>query len=151
MKNYEKSFLLTVVILIGVTIVAGCNLSNPITPEIEPNPTENPENSIVSYIKVTASSPQVKVYQPVQLVVRGYNADDQWVILDKSKLKLWKWTVTGQCPTCIAGEVDLKPKSSSLTTSFTSGVSGTFYVGAYYQGNVAGDYLTDYVEIKVVK
>ena len=128
----------------------GCT-SNPIIPVIEPNPTVNPDNSTVSYIEVTASSSTIKVNQSQQLVVKGYNSDDEWVILDKSKIKLWKWSVQGQCYVCIEGSVDLSPKSSSLTTTFTSGVTGTFFIGAYYQENIGDDYITDYTEIKVIK
>ncbi len=47
--------------------------------------------------------------------------------------------------------VNLSPKSGSLTTTFSSGVNGTFYVVAYYQENPGDEYITDYVEVKVTK
>jgi hypothetical protein len=82
--------------------------------------------------------------------VRGYNSDDEWVILDKSKIKLWDWSTLG-CPDCFVGFINLSPKSGSLTTTFSSGKTGTFYIVAYYQENIGDDYITDYTEIKVVK
>jgi hypothetical protein len=130
----------------------GCNGSNPIIPGIiDPNPTVNPDNSTVSYVKVSASSSTIKINQSQQLVVKGYNSDDEWVILDKSKVKSWDWSVTGQCYNCVVEFVDLSPKSGSLTTTFSSGVIGTFYIVAYYQENPEDLYITDYTEVKVTK
>jgi hypothetical protein len=128
----------------------GCNGNNPIIPGIDPNPTENPDNNTVSYIKVTASSSTIKVNQSQQLVVRGYNSDDEWVILDKSKIKFWVWSVQGQCYVCVEPYVTLTPQSSSLTTTFTSGVTGTFFIGCVYQENIGADPITDDTEIKVI-
>ena len=81
--------------------------------------------------------------------MKGYNSDDEWVILDKSKIKLWDWNVQGQCYVCVKPYVTLTPQNSSLTTTFTSGTTGTFFIVAYYQENVGDDYITDYTEIKV--
>lgn len=137
-------------IFIFITMSVGCNGSNPIIPGIiDPNPTVNPENSTVSYVKVSASSSTIKINQSQQFVVKGYNSDDEWVILDKTKIKLWKWSVQGQCYVCVKPYVTLTPQSSSLTTIFTSGATGIFFIGAYYQENVGDDYITDYTEIEV--
>ena len=139
-------------IFIFVTMSIGCNSSSPIIPGIiNPNPADNPENSTVIYIKVSAASSTIKVNQSLQLVVKGYNSDDKWVILDKYKIKLWGWTVENQCYNCVKPYVDLSPKSGSLTTTFTSSKVGTFYIVAYYQENTGNDYITDYTEIKVTK
>jgi len=139
-------------IFIFITMSIGCNGSNPIIPGIiDPNPTVNPDNSTVSYVKVSASSSTIKINQSQQLVVKGYNSDDEWVILDKSKVKSWDWSVTGQCYNCVVEFVDLSPKSGSLTTTFSSGVIGTFYIVAYYQENPEDLYITDYTEVKVTK
>jgi hypothetical protein len=130
----------------------GCNGSNPIIPGIiDPNPTVNPDNSTVSYVKVSASSSTIKINQSQQLVVKGYNSDDEWVILDKSKIKSWDWSVIGQCYNCVVEFVNLSPQSGSLTTTFSSGVTGTFYIVAYYQENPGDEYITDYTEVKVTK
>ena len=135
-------------IFIFLTMSIGCNGNNPIIPGIiDPNPSVNPDNSTVSYIKVTTSSSTIKVNQSQQLVVKGYNSDNEWVILDKSKIILWKCTVQG-CPTCFEGFVNLSPQSGSLTTTFSSGKAGTFFIGTYYQENVVDEF-TDYTEIKV--
>jgi len=132
-----------------ITMSIGCNGSNPIIPEIiDPNPTVNPDNGSVSYVNVSASSSTIKINQSLQFVVKGYNSDDEWVILDKSKIKLWDWSALG-CPACFEEFIDLSPKSSSLTTTFSSGKTGTFYIVAYYQENLGDDYITDYTEIKV--
>jgi len=136
---------------IFLTMSIGCNGNNPILPGIDPNPAVNPDNSTVSYIEVTASSTTINVNQSQQLVVRGYNSDDEWVILNKTKIILWDWSVQGQCYDCVVEFVNLSPQSDSLTTSFTSGVTGTFYVVAYYQENAGDEYITDYTEIKVIK
>jgi len=133
-----------------MTISIGCNGSNPIIPEVNPNPTINPDNGTVSYVKVSATSSTIKINQSLQFVVKGYNSDDEWVILDKSKIKLWDWSALG-CPDCFEGFIDLSPKSGSLTTTFSSGKAGTFYIVAYYQENTGDDYITDYTEVKVVK
>ena len=149
-KCYSKPLLLFVMIFIFITMSVGCTVSNPIIPGIiDPNPTVNPANSTVSYVKVTASSSTIKVNQSIQLVVKGYNTDDEWVILDKSKIKLWKWTVQGHCYICIEGSVDLSPKSGSLTTTFTSGVTGTFFIGAYYKENAEAETKSDYMTVQV--
>jgi len=133
-----------------MTMSIGCNGSNPIIPEVNPNPTSNPDNSTVSYVIVSATSSTIKINQSLQFVVRGYNSDDEWVILDASKLKLWDWSTLG-CPDCFEGFINLSPKSGSLTTTFSSGKTGIFYIVAYYQENIGDDYITDYTEIKVVK
>ena len=132
-----------------ITMSIGCNGSNPIIPEIiDPNPTVNPDNGSVSYVNVSASSSTIKINQSLKFVVKGYNSDDEWVILDKSKIKLWDWSTLG-CPACFEGFIDLSPKSGSLTTTFSSGKTGTFYIVAYYQENPIDDYITDYEEVKV--
>jgi hypothetical protein len=139
-------------ISVFVFIGPGCNGSNPISPGIiDSNPADNPENSTVSYVKVSAASSTIKVNQSLQLVVKGYNSDDEWVILDKSKVYSWGWTVQGQCYNCIKPFVNLSPKSGSLTTTFSSGKSGTFFIVAYYLENAGDDYITDYTEVKVTK
>ena len=133
-----------------MTLTTGCsNSSNPIIPEVNPNPSENLANSTVSYIEVSASYSTIKVNQSIQSVVKGYNSDDEWVILDKSKIKLWKWTVQG-CYDCYKDHVDLNPEGGSLTTSFSSDKAGTFFIAAYYQENPGDEYITDYTQIIVV-
>ena len=129
----------------------GCNGINPIIPGIiDPNPTVNPDNSTVSYVKVSASSSTIKINQSQQFVVKGYNSDDEWVILDKSKIKSWDWSVKNQCYNCVVEFINLSLKSGSLTTTFSSGVAGTFYIGAFYQEN-PGDDFRNYTEVKVTK
>ena len=152
MKYYNKLILLFVMIFILIAMNIGCTGSIPIIPGItDPNPTINPNNSSVSYITVSATSSSVKVSEPAQLVVKGYNSDDEWIILDKSKVYSWGWTVQGQCYLCIKPFVELSPKSGSLTTTFSSGKTGTFYIVAYYQENPVDEYITDFTEVKVVK
>ena len=137
-------------IFIFIIMSIGCNGSNPIIPGIiDPNPTVNPANSTVSYVIVSAASSTIKINQSQHFVVKGYNSDDEWVILDKSKVKLWNWSVIGQCYDCVVELVNLSPKSGSLTTTFSSGVTGTFYIVAYYQENPGDDHITDYTEVKV--
>jgi len=148
-KYHNKSILLFVMIFIFITISMGCNGNNPIIPGIDQNPTVNPDNSTVSYIEVSASSSTIKINQSLQFVVKGYNSDDEWVILDKSKLKSWDWSVQGQCYNCVVDYVNLSPKSSSLTATFSSGKTGTYFIVAYYQENLGDDYITDYNEVKV--
>lgn len=148
-KYHNKSILLFIMIFIFITMSIGCNGSNPIIPEVNPNPTVNPGNSTVSYIIVSAASSTIKINQSLQFVVKGYNSDDEWVVLDKSKIKLWDWSALG-CPSCFEGFIDLSPKSGSLTTTFSSGKTGTFYIVAYYQENIGDVYITDYTEVKVV-
>jgi len=149
-KCHNKSMLLSIMIFIFITLSIGCNGNNPIIPGIDPNPSVNPDNSKVSYVKVSTSYSTIKINQSLQLVVKGYNSDDERVILDKSKIKLWDWSILG-CPACFEGFVNLSPKSGSLTTIFSSGKAGTFYIVAYYQENIEDDYITDYTEVKVVK
>ena len=128
----------------------GCTGSNPIIPGIiDPNPTLNPDNNTVSYVKVSASSSTIKINQSLQFVVKGYNSDDEWVILDKSKIKSWDWSMPEYCYDCIVELINLSPKSGSLTTTFSSGVSGTAYIVAYYQESPGDEYITDYTEVKV--
>lgn len=150
-RNESKLTFIIILIFMLITLGSGCNNNNnPIIPGIEPNPSDNPANSTVSYIKVTASSSTIKVNQSIQLVVEGYNSDGDWVILDKTKIKLWKWTVQG-CYNCFKDYVDLNPKGGSLTTTFSSDKAGTFFIAAYYQEKAGDDYITDYTEIKVAE
>ena len=150
MKYYNKHLLLFVMIFILITTGTGCSGSNPIIPGIiNPNPTINPDNSTVSYVEVSASSSTIKVNQSLQFLVKGYNSDDEWIILDKSKIYSWGWTVENQCYNCVKPYMDLSPKSGSLTTTFSSGKSGTFYIVAYYLENAGDEYMTDYAEVKV--
>lgn len=137
-------------ILILIIMSIGCNAYNSIIPGIVPNPSANPDNSTVSYVIVSADSSTIKINQSQQFVVKGYNSDDEWIILDKSKIKLWDWSVIGQCYNNIVDFVDLSPKSASLTTTFSSGKAATFYIVAYYQENIGDNYITDYRQIKVV-
>jgi len=154
MKCSKKSKLIFLLVVISIFILilftSGC-VSDSIVPGIDPNPTVNPDNSTVSYVKVSASSSTIKINQSQQFIVKGYNSDDEWVILDKTKIKSWDWSVIGQCYNCVVEFVDLSPKSGSLTTTFSSGKAGTFYIVAYYQENAGDEYITDYTEIKVVK
>jgi len=154
MKYIRKYLKLTIIFVVILMIISGCNSSSiidTVVPEINPNPDTNPVNNTLSYIKMTPSSSTIKTSQSLQLVVKGYNSDDEWVILDKSKVILWKWTVKEQCYDCVEPYVTLTPKSGSLSTTFTSGVTGTFYVVVYYQENTGAEYITDYVEIMVTK
>jgi hypothetical protein len=149
MKYQNKFILLLIMFFIFLIMSVGCTGNIPTIPGINPNPTENPANSTVSYVEVSTSSSTIKINQTQQLVVKGYNSDDEWVILDKSKVKLWDWSTLG-CPACFEGFLYLSPKSGSLTTTFSCGKVGTFYIVAYYQENLGDDYLTDFTEIKVV-
>jgi len=149
-KYHNKSILLFIMIFIFITLSIGCNGNNPIIPGIDLNPSVNPDNSTVSYIKVSASSSTIKINQLLQFVVKGYNSDDEWVILDKSKIKLWDWSTLG-CPDCFEGFINLSPKSGSLTTTFSSGKAGTLYIVAYYQEKPGDEYKSDWMEVIVVK
>jgi len=148
-KCYNKPILLFIMIFILITMSIGCNGSNPIIPVIvDPNPTVNPDNSTVSYVIVSAASSTIKINESLQFVVKGYNSDDELVILDKAKIKSWDWTAVG-CPACYEGLLNLNPRSGSLTTTFSCGKTGTFFIVAYYQENPVDEYITDYTEVKV--
>jgi len=152
-KHIKVLIMINILMLFVLLFTSGCD-SEYTTPEvsgIDPNPAANPENNTVSSVKVTPLSSSIKVNQSLQLVVRGYNSDDEWVILDKSKVILWKWTVMGLCYDCVKDDVKLTPKSGSLSTTFSSGMAGTFYVVVYYQENIGDKDITDYTEVKVVK
>ena len=150
--KYKKSYIVLLTIM-SILMISLCGCSNnsiiPVIPGTNPNPSVNPGNSTVSYIKVVASSETMEVNQSKQLVVKGYNSDDEWVILDKSKIILWKWTVTEQCGPCIAGLVSLSPTVNSLTTNFSSGAPGTFHIVAYYEENAEAEIISDYLTIQV--
>jgi hypothetical protein len=128
----------------------GCT-TNIVLPNINPNPAANPDNDTLSYVTVSVTSDIVKVGESVQIIVKGFNSDNEWIILDKSKVYSWGWTVQGQCYLCIKPFVELSPKSGSLTTTFSSGKSGTFFIVVYYLENAGDDYITDYTEVKVTK
>ncbi|MBA7599999.1 hypothetical protein ES703_07045 [subsurface metagenome] len=150
MRYQKKLTLLLIMVSWSILFTIGC-VSEYIAPAIiNPNPSVNPDNGTVSYVKVSAASSTIKINQSLQFVVKGYNSDDEWVILDKSKIKLWNWSTLG-CPDCFEGFINLSPKSGSLTTTFSSGKAGTFYIVAYYQENIGDKYIADYTEVKVVK
>jgi len=151
-KHIKVFIIINILVLFVLLFTSGCvsEYTTPGVPGIDLNPADNPENSTVSSVKVTPLFSSIKVNQLLQLAVKGYNSDDEWVILDKSRIKLWKWSVLG-CPTCFEGFVNLSPKSGSLTTIFSSGKAGTFYVVVYYQENAGDEYITDYVQIIVTK
>ena len=149
--KYSKKVIITLFVLSLLAILGfGCT-TNIIFPDINPNPTINPEDDTLSYVKVSTTSPSIKVGESVQIVVKGYNSDNEWIILDKSKVYSWGWTVQGQCYICIKPLVELSPKSGSLTTTFSSGKSGTFFIVVYYLENAGDDYITDYTEITVTQ
>lgn len=140
-------FLITVVFVL--LVLSGCN-TIPTIPGTNPNPSVNPENSEVSYIEVTSSVSTIETGQSLQLVVKGYNSEGEQVILDKSKLFMWKWTVTGvACADCISGLVSLSPTSNSLTTTFTSGAAATFHIAAYYKENAESEIKSSYKTVQV--
>jgi len=147
--KYRNKSILLLMIFVFITMSIGCTGSNLIIPEVNPNPTVNPNNNTVSYVEVSAVSSTIKVNQSLQFVVKGYNSDDEWVILNKSKIKSWGWTVENQCYNCVKPYVNLSPKSSSLITTFSSGKAGTFYIVAYYQENPGDVYITDFTEVIV--
>ena len=151
MKRIKKIKVTALIIVILIfTLLCGCNAASPITPGVDPNPNENPENSEVSYIEVTSSASTMQTGEKMQFVVKGYNSDSEQVIIDKSEIILWKWTVTGvACPACISGLVSLSPTSNSLSTTFTSGVAATFHIAAYYKENAGTDVISDFKTIQV--
>ena len=147
--KYKKTYIVLLTI-ISILIISLCGCSNnPIIPGTNPNPNVNPQNSTVSYITVVASSETMEVNQSQQFVVKGYNSEDEWVILDKSKITLWRWTVTGQCGPCIEGLVSLSPTYNSLTANFSSGAPGTFHIAAYYKEDAEAETISDYLTVLV--
>jgi hypothetical protein len=149
--KYSKKILIIMFIVSLMAILGfGCT-TNIVLPSVNPNPAANPDNDTLSYVKVSTTSPFVKVGESVQIIVKGYNSDDEWVILDKTKVYSWGWTVQAQCYNCIKPFIELSPKSGSLTTTFSSGKTGTFFVVVYYLESAGDDYITDYTEITVTK
>jgi len=147
-KKYKVKSLIIVALVF--MLLCGCNSATPTTPGIDPNPDENPDNSEVSYIEVTSSASTMQTGETMQFVVKGYNSDSEQVIIDKSKIILWKWTVTGvACASCVAGLVNLSPTSNSLTTNFSSGAAATFHIAAYYKESEGVDAISDYKTIQV--
>jgi len=149
--KYSKKILIIMFIVSLMAILGfGCT-ANIVLPSVNPNPATNPENDTLSYVKVNSSSISLKCGESAQITLKGYNSDNEQVILDKSKVYSWGWTVQGQCYLCIKPFVELSPKSGSLTTTFSSGKTGTFFVVIYYLENPGDDYITDYAEITVIK
>ncbi len=152
-KKYLKIFtIINILVLFVLLFTSGCvsEYTTPGVPEIDPNPAVNPENSTVSYVIVSATSSTIKVNQSLQLTVKGYNSEDEWVILDKSNIKFWTWSVQG-CYDCFKDYVDLNPKGGSLTTTFSSTKAGTFFIGACYQENTGDSDIPNYTKVKVTK
>ena len=152
-KKHIKIFIIINILASFVLLfTSGCvsEYTTPGVPGVNPNPSTNPDNNTASYVKASSASSTIKVNQSLQFVVKGYNSDDEWVILDKSKIKSWDWSALG-CPACFEEFVDLSPKSGSLTTTFSSGKAGTFYIVAYYQENPGDVYITDFTEVEVTK
>jgi hypothetical protein len=150
MKYQKKFIVLSGMIMIFVIFICGCANTPgiPTVPGSNPNPNVNPENSEVSYIEVSSSVSTMQTGETMQFVVKGYNSDDEWVILDKSKIILWKWTVTGvACPACISAS--LSPTSNSLTTTFSSGAAATFHIAAYYKENEESEIKSSYKTVQV--
>lgn len=150
MKRIKKIKVTALIIVTLIfTLLCGCNAS-PTTPEVNPDPDVNSENSEVSYIEVTSSASTMQTGETMKFVVKGYNSDSEQVIIDKSKIILWKWTVTGvACPDCISGLVSLSPTSNSLTTTFSSGAAATFHIAAYYKEGAGADVKSDFKTIQV--
>jgi len=139
-----------IIVTLVFMLLCGCSSATPTTPGIDPNPDENPDNSEVSSIEVTSLASTMQTGETMQFVVKGYNSDSEQVIIDKSKITLWKWTVTGvACASCVAGLVNLSPTSNSLTTTFSSGAAATFHIAAYYKESAGADAISDYKTIQV--
>jgi len=146
--KYKVKFLIIVTLVF--MLLCGCSSATPTTPGIDPNPDENPNNSEVSSIEVTSSASTMQTGETMQFVVKGYNSDSEQVIVDKSKITLWKWTVTGvACASCVSGLVSLSPTSNSLTTTFSSGAAATFHIAAYYKESAGADAISDYKTIQI--
>lgn len=148
--KYKKSYivLLTIISILMISL-CGCS-NNPVIPGTNPNPNVNPENSEVSYIEVTSSASTMQTGETMKFVVKGYNSDSEQVIIDKSKIILWKRTVTGvACPACVYDDSSVKPTSNSLTTTFSSSIAATFHIAAYYKENAGADVISDFKTIQV--
>ena len=149
--KYSKKVIITLFVLCLLAILEfGCT-TNVIPPIENPNPTSNPENDTLSYVKLSTTSTSVKVGESVQIMIEGYNSGNEQIILDKSKVYSWDWSVQAQCYSCVEPFVELFPKSGSLTTTFSSGKSGTFFIVVYYLENLGDEYIHDYTEVKVTK
>ena len=149
--KYSKKVIITLFVLSLLAILEfGCT-TNVIPPIENPNPTSNPENDTLSYVKLSTTSTSVKVGESVQIMIEGYNSGNEQIILDKSKVYSWDWSVQAQCYSCVEPFVELSPKSGSLTTTFSSGKSGTFFIVVYYLENLGDEYIHDYTEVKVTK
>ena len=149
--KYSKKVIITLFVLCLLAILEfGCT-TNVIPPIENPNPISNPENDTLSYVKLSTTSTSVKVGESVQIMIEGYNSGNEQIILDKSKVYSWDWSVQAQCYSCVEHFVELSPKSGSLTTTFSSGKSGTFFIVVYYLENLGDEYIHDYTEVKVTK
>ena len=147
-KKYKVKSLIIVTLVF--MLLCGCSAATPTTPGVDPNPDENPVNSEVSYIEVTSSASTMNTGETMKFVVKGYNSDSEQVIIDKSKIVLWKVTAIGiACWECIEGSVHLNPTSNSFTTSFSSGKAATFSIGAYYRESAGADAISDFKIIQV--
>ena len=134
-RTSRHTVMFLIISVLMLSMLGGCSSTTiAIIPGTNPNPSVNPENSEVSYIEVTSSASTMNTGETMQFVVKGYNSDSEQVIIDKSKIVLWRWTVTGvACADCISGLVHLNPTSNSFTTSFSSGKAATFHICAYYK------------------
>lgn len=148
-RTNKHTVIFLIIAVLMLSVLSGCD-TVPTIPGTNPNPSVNPENSTVSYIEVSSSASTMQTGETMQFVVKGYNSDSEQVILDKSKLFMWKWTVTGGvCADCISGLVSLSPTSNSLTTTFSSGAAATFHIAAYYKENAESEIKSSYKTVQV--
>jgi len=145
----KHTVIFLIIVALVLSVLSGCN-TIPTIPGTNPNPGVNPENSEVSYIEVTSSASTMQTGETMQFVVKGYNSDSEQVIIDKSKIILWKRTVTGvACPACVYDDSSVKPTSNSLTTTFSSSAAATFHIAAYYKEDAEAETISDYSTVLV--
>jgi len=120
--NFKRKLIIVIGALSIFFILLLCSGCSFVTP--------NYDDYIISYIKVTPTSANMKVNISKTFTVWAYNSEGSSIPVDPSKVT---WSCTYQCSAC--GTVwELSPHSGSVTTSFTPKKYGIYYIYAKYKG-----------------
>ena len=125
MDFQKKLITLLLVISIFIILISGC--TSVVTPDN--NYDDDYDSYIVSYIRVSPSSADMKINSSKLFTIYAYDSEDNPIPVDPSEVN---WVASYECIAC--GQVwNFNPNSGSISTYFTPKRTGVYLVWASYK------------------